>query len=622
VGETTASIGSTAKTFGLNSLIYVYEYEGEGTRYSASEIKELGLDYLQYSVQSYKQLSPFKPALGDEQTITSLSMEVKVGTYGPYIEFYNQAGENVTGKLAYYHVDANGMSHYGDLATVIEAAKITTFTDEVKQGVISYAYWSSLGVTVSGCSILADVATTFIRFWTGYAAMASAAFVEAFSVKLLTIGKDYVRVETEASALGDVYEKINTDETADVVTPGRVVDEQTGVIDGPISTGYTDSWVENYPAKTDETVAEIVNGQDVATVDTDTNSRVIADTDTATGTKDDVLDDTQTISNTIDDISGRDDAVIPTVVPTPTTSVTSSGFITLFNPSMSQLSQLNDILWSEDFITNFRKMITDPVDGIISLLAVPVQPSISGSQTVRLGNYDSGISMPKVSNQFGTVSCGSVAISETFSNFMDYSPYTKIELYLPFVGIVPLNTNEVMGASVSVTYNIDFLTGECIAQVGVSKKGLSAVTYVFNGNMAMQLPITGANYSRFYSSIVKGAAGIATAAATGGATLPLVVGNAALNAGLNSGGDVIKSGSISGNAGFLGGFTPYIIVSLPSPNRDSNYSDYEGNVVNEVVTLSSVSGYTRCKEIHLSSKTATGNELSEIESLLKTGVIL
>lgn len=420
---------------------------------------------------------------------------------------------------------------------------------------------------------------------------------------------------TDIGALGDVYLKINEDQTADVVTPGRVTDD-TNVIDGPVSTGYTDAWVESYPTNT--TVADVIDGSDTATVDTATDSKVITDADTQT----DVLDNATTITDTVDEINNNPSAVVPPIVPPPTIGITSSGFITLFNPTLSQLSMLNDILWSEDFITNFLKMINDPVDGIISLMAVPITPSTGGSQSVRLGNYDSGISMPKVSNQFGTFSCGSIVINETFGNFMDYAPYTSVQLYLPFVGIVKLSTNEVMGATVSVNYNIDFLTGECLAQVGIAKKGISATSYVYNGNMAMQLPITGANYSRFYSSIVKGAASIGAAALTGGAALPVVAGTAALNAGMNAGADIQKAGSISGNSGFLGDFTPYVIVTMPSLNRDSDYDEYEGNVVNKTVTLGNMSGYTRCKEVHVSSKTATVNELQEIEQLLKVGVLL
>lgn len=415
-------------------------------------------------------------------------------------------------------------------------------------------------------------------------------------------------------AWNEVYRKVLTDTTMGDVVTGSNTTTQDNVIVGPKTITIPDSFVIDYPKITtrekDLALSDVIEKAGVKTIDV-TRDRAIE--------KDKVSDKTTT-KDAIKSI--KDIKNLPVIVPPPTIGITSSGMISLFNPSMSELSSLNDVLWSEDFITNFRKMITDPIDGIISLHAVPISPSTSGRVNVRFGNYDSGISMRKVANQYGTFSCGSILVNERFNNYLDYAPYTKLNLYLPFVGFVPLNTNEVMGSSLAVNYNIDYLTGECIAQVSIYKAGLNAVSYVYNGNMGMELPITGANYSRFYSSLARGALTLGVGAMTGGTgALVMTAGSTALNVAQSAGGDIQKSGSISGNAGFLGDFTPYLITTYPTPNMPTSFNTIEGYLANKRVNLGNVSGYVRVKEIHLKGFTkATSDELSEIESLLKTGV--
>ncbi len=428
--------------------------------------------------------------------------------------------------------------------------------------------------------------------------------------------------DIDAGVLSDVYGKLTdtagTGALGDVITPGRVIDD-SGVITGPVAVDIPDTWATTYPdlASLLASLAEILARIGVYPVVLP-DDRVIVPTDDPA--KDDTATDT-TAQDKIDEIDNDPNPPVPPIIPPPTIGITSSGFITLFNPTMSELSALNDVLWSEDFITNFRKMISDPIDGIISLLAVPISPSTGGKKNVRFGNYDSGISMRKVNNQFGSYSCGSMKISEKFKNYLDYAPYTRVILYLPFIGFITLNTNEVMNSTIAVNYNIDFLTGDCIAQVSINKTGLKAVGYVFNGNMGMQLPVTGANYSRLYSSVAKGVGAIGAGIVSGGAaTIALAASGAALNTAMSAGGDIQKSGSISGNSGFLGEFTPYIIVTKPVPNMSSGFNAIEGYIANARVNLGNIKGYARVKDIHLSIANATAAEINEIENLLKTGV--
>lgn len=428
----------------------------------------------------------------------------------------------------------------------------------------------------------------------------------------VTIGKTVVQPPAPAKVKKDVYGKVLTDTAegalGDVYTKGRVIDD-SGVIAGPVSVAIPDALGDVYD--------RVVAGEGYYT-DVATQAGVIPLDVAADKT---IVDDALSEQAMAEAFSEEEDLDPGVITPPPSISSSDTGFISMWNPTKNQIAQLANIMWSADFFTNISKMISDPIDGIVSLSLVPIQPSTDGSRVVNIGNFNTGISMPHISNQYGTFSAGSIAITEKYHNFLDYSPYTKVSLYIPFIGFVELNTNEVMGASVSINYNIDFLTGESIAQVGVTGNGLKNTAYMYRGNMAMQLPVTGANYSRVYSAIIQGAMNVGAVAMGGAAGVAVAASatSAVLNTATSAGQAVERSGQISGNSGFLGNFTPYAIITRPKP-RTPAFAPINGYVDNAVRTIGSVKGYVRVSEVHLSGIAATESELNEIASLLKGGV--
>ena len=111
--------------------------------------------------------------------------------------------------------------------------------------------------------------------------------------------------------------------------------------------------------------------------------------------------------------AGVDDvekAEFPTL---PTLSAASAGFITMYNPTNSQLHSLANFLWSSAFdIDTFKKLFSDPMECIIGLGIIPVNPSLAGSKNVHFGDVDSGVTMSYLSNQFCEKDFGTVDIKE------------------------------------------------------------------------------------------------------------------------------------------------------------------------------------------------------------------
>ena len=307
----------------------------------------------------------------------------------------------------------------------------------------------------------------------------------------------------------------------------------------------------------------------------------------------------------------------PAVV-TPTGSA--SALYAIYNPTIEQINSFGSWLWSSDFVEQIKKLFNDPMQAIIGLHKVYATPATNGTQNIKVGYLDSGVSANVVSNQYTTIDCGTVSLSEYFYNVFDYAPYTDINLYLPFIGIVGIDVADVMRSSINIVYHVDVLSGACLAEVKVIRDSAGGTLYQYTGNASVTLPISSGSYMGIISSIAGIAGGIAGTIASGGSALPLLASSAGSL--LNARTKVEHSGGFSGNAGAMGIKIPYLIISRPQIDLANKFEKYIGYPANITTTLESCSGFVNVLECHLENINATDSELNEIESLLKGGILV
>ena len=326
-------------------------------------------------------------------------------------------------------------------------------------------------------------------------------------------------------------------------------------------------------------------------------------------------------SGMLDDVDG---AEIPNI---PGISAADLGFITMYNPSVAELKSLSAFMWSGAFdLATYKKLFSDPMQSIIGLAIVPVKPTIAGLKSVHFGSIDSGISMNYLSTNYVQVNCGSVEIERYIGCFMDNEPYTKVSIYLPFIGIRQLSADDIIGGSIHVVYNIDVLTGACACFIEHSSRG---VLYSYNGSCITNVPLTAVNFSGAIQNAVSAigsaigmVAGMATGAAPIAAMSAVGLATSAANTAINSKPTVQRSGNLGGSAGILSILTPYVIIERPDMSVPSNIQHYVGQTSNITMSLGACKGFTMCEFVHIDNVAATSDELLEIESLLKAGVIL
>ena len=303
----------------------------------------------------------------------------------------------------------------------------------------------------------------------------------------------------------------------------------------------------------------------------------------------------------------------------PTVGGEANAIFTVYKPVLAELNSLAGVLWSSNFLENLIKIFTNnPMDAIISLHMLYATPSVGGRKNIKLGCYDSGVASDVVNKQYLEIDCGTVRIPEYFGDVRDYVN-SVADVYLPFVGMRHLKTQDIVGSYVTIKAGVDVFTGTILYTINIRKSsGINQIMYAYEGNCAVALPLTGADKSRMFS--VLGAA--ATGGAIGGVGGAVVGAFTSMMNGSQQA-DIQRTGNFGSNSGAMGVKKPYIVVSRNTPYDAQSYSYYHGYPANKTVQLGSCTGFTRVLDCRVDGISgATDTEKRMIEEALKRGVII
>ena len=350
--------------------------------------------------------------------------------------------------------------------------------------------------------------------------------------------------------------------------------------------------------------------------------------------------------------------------PKPNVGVTSAGFINVYKIGANELASLGETLFphfnvpeflvdpssisvqemlaamlksffgSTIYPTGYAAKIADNL-GVIDILmngklidyvldchVLPADIGASTTSPLRIGYRTfNDYQLAKATEDYVDIDCGSLSIDEVFGNYLDYT--CRVELYLPFVGYVPIDNEYWNNAQINVVYRFNIVDGSFQAKVRVVKrkddkmKLKNSVIGQYGGVCCVHFPITGLQYSNVVAGLVNGAGGLAASVASGN------VGGAVTNA-MNMAmlrPDVPMSNGYNASSSFLAQRTPYLVIKRDAPQFSENYPKEIGLPLNVTKRLSTVSGFTVIDNpvLHMDCSDA---EYNEIVSLLKSGVIL
>ena len=250
-------------------------------------------------------------------------------------------------------------------------------------------------------------------------------------------------------------------------------------------------------------------------------------------------------------------------------------FFTIYEPTNANMKKINDAI----FINAADGTTINVQQYFSSYKKFYCKIPVAGYKPLKGGRYDFEEQAPYVKEHTIVVDCGSVEIPEQNQSLLDYSPFSRLTIYLPFIGFQELDDKLVVGHTLKVQYVVDVLSGRCLAQLFVDSTDLKSCFAEYGGTIAADEIFGTDNGYNYY-----GAYELMT-------TMQ------------------------------LGELSCYVLIHTKIP-LEGDIVNYKGLPTNEIVRVGDVTGFVKYSSIHVDGMTATDSEKSEIESLLMSGIFV
>lgn len=155
----------------------------------------------------------------------------------------------------------------------------------------------------------------------------------------------------------------------------------------------------------------------------------------------------------------------------------------IWKPVIKDLSDALKVYFNTDNLTNsVLSIMFFPVD----LAAMPL--GLTHSDSIRISWSDDNISADIMGNVVShEIDAGYYDVAEYYGSFLDYSPYTSVDIWLPYIGYKPLDIDAIMGKKLNVKYYIDFIDGIATAVIFANGSPINT----FSGQLGIDLAVTG-----------------------------------------------------------------------------------------------------------------------------------
>ena len=316
----------------------------------------------------------------------------------------------------------------------------------------------------------------------------------------------------------------------------------------------------------------------------------------------------------------------------PSIDITALGGLNLYKLTAADMAALFSYLGSNDPGNAIVKWFTNPIQAISACYMLPYPVTVGAGKEITVLGAHTGITAFSA-GQWTEWNLGAVKINQGFGDcFLDYSNFTRVSIFLPFIGVRQLNADDVIGSTIGIKYQFDNISGACSAYITVN----GSVRYTFSGSCAVGIPISQSNWGQTYMAAATAAAGAlaggfgAAAGAIGeGAGVGEAVAAGAMGAVKGGGGlsafsakpTISRSGAVCGAGAAIGLNKPVMFIERPDKAKIEDPKNVIGITSGRTLSLGSLSGYNAIEHVHLHGISATGPELDEIEKLLYQGVI-
>ena len=258
---------------------------------------------------------------------------------------------------------------------------------------------------------------------------------------------------------------------------------------------------------------------------------------------------------------------------TPEPSGSYPNFYTVYAPTADNMKVVNNTIFFGD------SGVESALSKFISFKKFFCDIPTDGSKQLTAGNFKFNTVAPVIKASIITIECGKVVVDEKYGSLVDYNPYSNYVLYLPFIGFVDVSSRYITQFGLSVSYEVDVVSGRCLAKVWYYKDVDNKVCFAeYGGTIASDEPITQGqvNYRGTYELMT-----------------------------------TMQLGDLK--------CMLYAYTKIP---LEGNLAEYKGLPSNEVKTVGDCNGFVSFDSIHVTGVNATDHEKSLIEKTLLEGILV
>ena len=229
-----------------------------------------------------------------------------------------------------------------------------------------------------------------------------------------------------------------------------------------------------------------------------------------------------------------------------------------------------------------------------------------------------------------SVTFGEFNIPRLSGTFLDYSPYTKYELLLPFAPTPVTLPDWCVNKTVSAIFLYDIYTTSCQYVIECNGERICSVSGIFG----VDRPISAQNVALKDASRLS--AQVATASSVLGGVMSATTGNiggimSGAIGGVSALSQMIMSGKqnymytvgANGDSSSVGlCHAVHLKITRTLSAEDSNFVHVYGRPLCKYKKLSAVSGYTKCDNVNTNGLSCSENEKRMIKQLLEAGIYI
>lgn len=305
------------------------------------------------------------------------------------------------------------------------------------------------------------------------------------------------------------------------------------------------------------------------------------------------------------------------------------GNIGYYYVTPSEMYQLNHWLGSQEEYADL-----DVQKSVVSLKSYPIrltsrmiinkrsQTTEGQPITIKFDRAVSTVNSSIIDSTNGVINLGEYTIEPKFNNFLDYAPYTTIQVYIPLFGWIPLD-DKCMGTTIQCVVYVDIRTGSARCVIYSSGRVVAERIGMYGIDISMTNENNGVKVGAMIRNSITSVSSLNNMLTSRSSGSVIGYANSITNGAIATKQNYSNAyGSGVGDTSAWNGVgNCYIKIERPIADNSKDYAKRYGLPLQKTETLSNLTGFTKCENANINGN-MTLEEKTMIENYLNSGVIL